>query len=261
MRRGVEELPRMFHLTVRENAFFLMLFFSLLVHAAITAYLVSHKTMNGRSASITYIDLSLTRPAEPKAVAVAEQTAPRTVEPPPPLVPPAPTEFDRLQDKVREALETAAKEPEAVEKMSIGLGMTNGFFSSLSEGKTLRPEIREYYFALLRQVNEKWWIKKNGLSGWGNGALINVTIARNGALLYLEMIKSSGNPAWDRAMLQILEAASPLPPLPENYRDDTFRVPLRFVGPLNLLLPALDGTGKGAPHSDSSNSSSTRSRS
>jgi len=49
------------------------------------------------------------------------------------------------------------------------------------------------------------------------------------------MMTSSGNPAYDRAMMRTLEASSPLPPLPESYRGDFFQAPLRFNVPLNLL--------------------------
>jgi protein TonB len=238
---------------------------SLLMHAGATTYVILQKGGNGARPAVNYIDLKMLQPA----AEVAKPAAPRPVAhsaaqvPPadPPARPSPPTAYDRLQNEVQKALQTADSRPEAVNDVSIGLGMTNGYFSSLSEGKTLRPEIREYYFNLLHRVNETWWVTKNGRPGWARDAIINVVIARNGAVVGLELARGSGNPAWDRAMLKSLEAASPLPPLPDSYTDEFFRAPLRFVAPLGLMAPGLSPTSGESAHSDSSGSSSTRSRS
>ena len=174
---------------------------------------------------------------------------------------PAPTAYDKLQQDVGKAMQSAESRPEAVDGVSFGLGMTNGYFSTLAEGKTLRPDIREYYLAMLRRVNEKWWVARNGQTGRLRDAIIDVVVARDGTVVYFSLARSSGDPAWDKIMLKSLESASPLPPLPESYTDEFFRAPLRFVAPLNLMAPTYSGTPGGNDHSDSSGSNSSRSRS
>jgi protein TonB len=137
----------------------------------------------------------------------------------------------------------------------------NSHHTNGTKGGPLRSDIREYYLNLLQRVNEKWWVARNGQSGWARDAIIDVVVARDGTVVHLSLARSSGNPAWDQAMLKSLEAASPLPPLPKSYTDDFFRAPLRFVEPLNLMAPAYSGGNGENDHSESSGSNSSRSRS
>ncbi len=122
-----------------------------------------------------------------------------------------------------------------MQEASLGLSITSGYFSSIGEGETLRDDIRVYYFEMLRRINEKWWLNRESRQTGRKSAVFYLVIARNGAIVDRMLMESSGNPASDRAMMQALEAANPLPPLPDTYRGDFFQAPLRFNMPLNLL--------------------------
>ncbi|HEX2770482.1 MAG TPA: energy transducer TonB, partial [Geobacteraceae bacterium] len=115
------------------------------------------------------------------------------------------------------------------------LSITSGYFARIGEGETLRDDIREYYFAMLHSINEKWWVNKDNHPAGRKSAVFYLVIARNGTIVDRTLVESSGNPAYDKAMLQTLEAANPLPPLPKTYRGDYFQAPLRFNAPLNLM--------------------------
>ena len=41
----------------------------------------------------------------------------------------------------------------------LGLGMTHGYFSGLADGRTLRDDIRGYYFEMVEKINREWWDK------------------------------------------------------------------------------------------------------
>lgn len=222
-----------------------MIVISLVLHAISSALLLSPRNGSMNVPPVSYLDLkdmkfpeqAAPAPAkEHKSVEAAksEEIAEKIAEP---LTPPSEplSETDRLQHEVKESLAKAETTPEALQERSLGLGLTNGYFSSLSEGETLRGDIREYYFTMLRQINEKWWLNKEIQQSSLRGALINIVVARNGVILQKSLVRSSGNPAFDRAMLRTLDAASPLPPLPENYELDYFSAPLRFTGPLDLF--------------------------
>ena len=140
------------------------------------------------------------------------------------------------QPDIQQTLPDAATNPVASEQGSLGLGLANGYFSSLAEGKNLRPDIREYYFNMLRVINEKWWVSRPDKIERNREAIINVVIDRNGIIVAKEFLKRSGNPLFDRAMIRSLESANPLPPLPKTYEPDYFSAPLRFIAPLNLLV-------------------------
>ena len=249
-------------LVQRGHGFIWMMICSLIIHAGIVLCVGTGKGGTRSVPAVTYLDLRMLQPstttAEPSPPVPQPQVTPTV---PPARQPAAATAYDRLEKEVQNALQSGETRPGAVNSVSFGLGMTSGYFSSLSEGKSLRPDIREYYFNLLQRVNETWWVNKDSQSGgWGRDAIVNVVIARNGTVVNLELYKSSGNSTRDRALLKSLETASPLPALPDSYTDEYFAAPLRFVEPLNLMAPAVSGDGVSG-HSESSTSNSSRSRS
>jgi protein TonB len=151
---------------------------------------------------------------------------------------PAAEPAQQTQAADREAKEPAA--PAASDQAAqlhspLGMGLTTGHFSSLGDGETLRDDIRQYYFDMLRVVNETWWLKKPSKSAGFREAIVHVVIERSGKIVMKRLLQSSGNAEFDRSILQALEAATPLPPLPGSYRQDFFTAPLRFIPPLNLL--------------------------
>lgn len=99
----------------------------------------------------------------------------------------------------------------------------------------MRDDIRMYYFSLLQNINEKWWLDKNIDRKGIREVVMNIIVARNGEIVAKQLIRGSGNAAYDKAVLNALEAAGPLPPLPESYNGDFFQAPIRLVPPLNLL--------------------------
>ena len=224
-----------------EKAFLLTVGISLILHFAAAICLLTGQSRGTMTAPAVFIDMRMIReeapPTAPGNDHVPDEQAKQDVSPPPPPVPQSATAT--LQQQMDEALRTAQSRPQAVHDVSFGLGMANGYFNSLGEGKTLRPEIREYYLSLLEKVNQTWWVENREQSGWAAGAVINVVIARDGTLLNLELVKSSGNPARDQAIVQALRKSSPFLPLPDDYGDNFFKAPLRFVAPLNLMEPAM----------------------
>jgi len=117
----------------------------------------------------------------------------------------------------------------------MGLGLTKGYFKSLGEGETLRVDIKEYYLEMLQAINEKWWLDEKIDKRRVAPVIVTITIARSGELVNSVMTRSSGNRQYDKAVLEALAKASPLPPLPKSYDQDFFQAPIRLVPPLNLM--------------------------
>ncbi len=235
MQDDIRKFPSLTGVSVTGDPFVRMLVLSLLLHALAFAPFLSRGAGRFSKAAVAYMDLNMEMtgnktPAGPIPAAKKEA---------PPIHPAAPakplSELDKLRENTRKTLEDAASQPAAVQEASLGLSMTNGYFTSIGDGDTLRDDIREYYFEMLRRVNEKWWLNKDGHGKGGRSAVFYLIIARDGKIVDRMLVESSGSPACDKAMLQALEAASPLPPLPETYRGDFFQAPLRFNLPLNLL--------------------------
>lgn len=196
--------------------------------------------------SVTYIDLnlpqaqapSMTPPAKKPAPVVAPKPEPPvlTEKQPVPDVPkePAPVE----QPKAATEQPVATQPPKVEEKRSattLGLGLTKGYFKSLAEGESLRPVVKSYFLDMLQGINEKWWVDQQFEGKNIAPLVVYIRVARNGEIVNSEVMISSGNPRYDRAVLAALKAASPLPPLPAEYQFEFFEAPLRLVPPLNLM--------------------------
>lgn len=216
-----------------------MLAVSLFLHAFAFVLLLSPRHGSFGGATVAYLDLNMEMARQPAPVnnhyktAVTEKAA-VPVQMPAIHVSPL-SEMDKLQAHAQKTLEAAAAQPAEVQDASLGFSITSGYFSSIGEGETLRDDIREYYFEMLRRINEKWWLNRESHQSGRKSAIFYLVIARTGAIVDRMLVESSGNPACDRAMLHTLETAGPLPPLPDTYRGDFFQVPIRFNMPLNLL--------------------------
>jgi periplasmic protein TonB len=214
-----------------------MLAISLLLHivAFIPFFFAGHARFSGPSVPFLDLNMGMEAKSDPMPDPAKGAVKEKVEAPAPPVPAPPPSELDKLREHSQSSLDNAASQPEAVQDASLGLSITSGYFGSMGEGESLRDDIREYYFEMLRRINEKWWLNRENRQEGRNRAVIYLVIARNGAILDRMMVTSSGNPAYDRAIMRTLEASSPLPPLPESYRGDFFQAPLRFNVPLNLL--------------------------
>jgi periplasmic protein TonB len=221
------------------NKFPLMLIVSLLCHALISLLLMQPQRGGNAFPSVPVFDLNLAASETaslPSATKILPQ--PATKAPEEPLPPTAPRKAGaQSEQQPLPGTANTSTAPDELHRSGIGLGLTNGYFSGLGEGETLRQDIREYYFSMLRRVNEKWWLQGASRQGSTGSAVISLIIARDGTVVQSVLVNGSGNPAFDRAILQAVMAASPLPPLPDTYRGDFFNAPLRFRAPLSLMSP------------------------
>ena len=211
-----------------------MVAFSLVMHVLFSLLLLLGHPGRSGSPTVQYIDLKMTEPA------VSPSTEPKLVSTPPGEVtaPDAPDAIpqESAVDKPA-AAEPAAAQPDALPPASFGFGLVNGRFGGISDGRTLRDDMREYYLGMLDRFNESWWKAKSADTAGIRGAAFLVTISRAGEIIDAQLLESSGNRSYDRLMLQSLKTAGPMSPLPDSYEADFFSAPLRFVGPLNLMSP------------------------
>ena len=221
-----------------KNLFARALTLSLALHLSFAAVAA---LFPGRLASLapeSIVMVDLTDAGAPLPGEIAKQAAsPR----PAPLPPKQMT----LPFPEEQALPASAPEPEVsppapsqANTASLSIGLTRGFFRSLADGETLRGDVREYYFELVERVNEQWWTAATGtaMEPGRHEALVTITVRKNGELLDVRLVKSSGSDEYDRLIMDALLAASNLPPLPESYPGDFFQAPLRLMAPRGLLF-------------------------
>ncbi|WP_243373551.1 energy transducer TonB [Geotalea sp. SG265] len=236
MGQALDILQPTFH-TEKWQAFRLMVVLSLLLHVAIFLSLTGSKGNKIGGKKVAFLDLTMsapvTRPRPPAPLSEESRTPlPRQI---PQETAPTPTpELDDLQNRIEKNLQ-GHEQSAAIERVSVGLGATRGFFRSLGEGETLREDIQAYYFELLQNINERWWLDKSIDRTGTRELVLNILIARDGTIVAKELIRSSGNPGYDKAVLKALEGVGHLSPLPQTYHGDFFLAPIRLVAPLNLL--------------------------
>ncbi|UFS70825.1 TonB family protein [Geomonas sp. RF6] len=212
------------------------------IHLVISAILFGTPQGARSTPPISYIDLKdVQLPSESAAPAPAKPAPPveKRVEPaksevPPPEKAPEPPQ-PAAQQETPPAVAAQPSAREQVEKTTLGLGMSKGYFSSIGNGETLRGDVKEYYLELLQHINERWWLDQGGDKKGIRSIMVSLIIARNGDIVSIELIESSGNPMYDRAVLTALKAAGPFPPLPVFYSDELFLAPIKLVPPLNLM--------------------------
>jgi periplasmic protein TonB len=221
---------------------------SVILHVICTVILLGLPQGSPPHQSVTYIDLGAPQQAAPappaapvvppKAEPAPEPVAAKPEMPLPEQKPAAEPPPQVEQPKAVPEQPPTAKETKVEEQLShttLGLGLTRGYFQSLGNGETLRSDVKDYYVAMLQGINEKWWLDQEIQKHRIDPILVNLTVARDGSIVDCQLVSSSGNRHYDRAVLTALRAAGPLPALPANYEGDFFIAPIRLVPPLNLM--------------------------
>lgn len=206
---------------------------SVAIHIATVVALLLPKTDSSLPAMAGFIEMKDFTASRPPS-------SPEIRMPAPPM-----EQHDQLQTHAAEGgrNETRQGDPQAAANpyadilaTSLGRGMANGFFSTLGDGRTLRDDIRGYYFELLERINERWWQKAATLNDSARrDGIAEVLIGRDGTLYGVRLLNDTGSQEVNRAIIDVLSGSSPFAPLPASYETDLFRAPLRFTAPSNLF--------------------------
>lgn len=142
----------------------------------------------------------------------------------------------KLQQKEQAETGPTTVSSEIARTASLGLGMANGYFSGIADGKTLRDDIRSYYFDMVAKINQNWWnnagILKNPLRQDG---ILELLTQRDGTIISVRILQGTGSLEADQLLIKTVKDASPISPLPSSYEPDLFRAPLKIKAPSFLL--------------------------
>jgi len=130
----------------------------------------------------------------------------------------------------------ASEEMKGLMASPLGLGMTYGYVSTLAEGNSLREDIREYYLELVEKINREWWKRAEGLKEpIRQDGIIELLLRPDGSIISQRMYQGTGSREADKILRDVIEAVSPLPPLPASFDQEMFMAPLRIKAPTNLF--------------------------
>lgn len=215
---------------------------SLILHAAAAVIIITNIGYNGvdkGTAGLVVQEIMLAAP--PHATEIRARV-PLTV----PVanhadVPTSPPEIAKEPPTAASPSVTGSSEAEQVLKSTpLGMGMMHGYFSSIAEGRTLREDIREYYFEIVEKINREWW--KNAVNitdQMRQDGFVEVQILRDGSLASVRTLQKTGSRQADDLLASIIRASAPFPPLPRTFEQDAFQIPLRIKAPTTMfrLLP------------------------
>jgi TonB family protein len=94
------------------------------------------------------------------------------------------------------------------------------------KGET-NTRLQSYYASIWSRIRGQWALPQSILNK-NLEAIIDVKIARSGALLSAQYEKKSGNSYFDESAMRAVRKASPFAPLPDWIRDESVELGIRF---------------------------------
>ncbi|OHB32609.1 MAG: hypothetical protein A2X79_05190 [Desulfuromonadaceae bacterium GWB2_53_15] len=212
--------------------FYLCIVISLTIHIILLISVISINPTTTSGAAINYIDIKdIAVPSRHFISGIKPYVKPteqqETAQKPP--VDTNNTVRSNNQDSTTKAAANDLKSP-------LGLGMANGYFSSLADGRTLRDDIRGYYFDIMEKINLRWWQTAGTIKEVAQqDGIIEIQIGRDGKLFDVRLMRGTGSSVADRAIINAITEAAPFPALPTSYELETFRAPLKISKPSHLF--------------------------
>ena len=156
--------------------------------------------------------------AKPKPARIIRPVAPRRE------AEDAPSLMERIEERLAKVAPTAEKSEPAPEASAPAPAT-----ASAEVHATDFPYL--WYLNLVRtKITDVWDPPGDRMvKGRTNRVLLHFVIHRDGTITDVEILNTSGIPAYDSAATLALEASSPLPPLPDNFPKESDGVTGRFL--------------------------------
>lgn len=134
-------------------------------------------------------------------------------------------------DRVKSRVEAQRKKDEEEQALQSGPGEGEGADAPGEGGKGGGKIVKGVEFLIYRNrmlylIRESWtWVgKRNDLE-----VKVRFGIQENGDIVGLRIMQPSGDLSYDNSVFRAIKKASPLPPPPENYREEFMEVNLTFL--------------------------------
>lgn len=141
------------------------------------------------------------------------------------------TSSDQLLDKAISKIEKKVKTESNADYLDKTIDALNRKVGSSEGGKAGGAVSEDSLVINMYKMKVETWIK----SQWsysdalGNHeAIVIVKIRKDGTVLETSFIRPSGNRIFDESVLKAIEKARPLPPLPEEYRENYEEIKITF---------------------------------
>ena len=155
-------------------------------------------------------------PVDPRAIPIPTRNAPKKPAPQSTrdIYKPQPTRPNQVYSDIKESL----KSPNFAMQGAGGVGV--------GQNTTLGDRFGYYIDLMRRQIASKW--NTAGMANDGRRVLLTFSILRDGTVENVRVATPSGNYALDTSAQRALMEASPLPQLPDGYKQNSAQVELWF---------------------------------
>ena len=120
--------------------------------------------------------------------------------------------------------QVTSRTPESLKSPNFAMQGANGV--GVGENTSLGDHFGYYKNLMIRQIGSKW--NTGGLPNDGKRVLLTFSILRDGSVEGVRVAQPSGNYALDTSAQRALMEASPLPQLPDGYKQSSAQVELWF---------------------------------
>ncbi len=101
--------------------------------------------------------------------------------------------------------------------------------SPLGGSSALGSILNDYYNTIWEKIKKEWTLPGGLPRGKASlETIIVIVVERDGKIQKSWFEKRSGNALYDQTTMRAIKKADPLPPIPKEFRDNTFEIGIRF---------------------------------
>jgi len=133
--------------------------------------------------------------------------------------------------KLADALKTSTAARTASRAAGRSSATTKSTGLSGPRGTGIEPDfyMKQYLSAVFQKIHDHWVLPD--LQNWDTSleAVLVITVKKDGAVTRSEFERKSDNIYFNQFVLKTMKDASPLPPFPDQLKEDTLEIGLRFT--------------------------------
>jgi TonB family protein len=227
--------PRLGGMVILSSILHLIIFFVAIVGPKL---FFNKKVFYSPVYTVSLVSLSEKKGPLPSAEPIRETSEERPKEIAPELIPLKKEAVSRIKDAIRrlEALrairerhkDTSPPTGDRALEQRGERGSPGTRPSGIATRELLDLRYRLYYNMIWEKIRDAWVLPEGITKGKNLEAIVALRIKRNGTIENYWIEKGSGNTYFDQSAIRAINKADPLPPLPEDFREEIFEVGVRF---------------------------------
>lgn len=227
--------PRLGDMIILSSIFHLTILFVAIIGPK---FFINKKLFYSPVYTVSLVSLSEKKGILPSPEPAREESMERPKEVAPEVTPLKKEGLSRIKDAIKrlEALRAMrerqkATTPPSGDRALSAKGDTGGPGmrpSGVAARELIDLKYRLYYNMIWEKIRDAWVLPEGVTKGKKLEAIVALRIRRDGNIQNYWIEKGSGNAYFDQSAIRAINKANPLPPLPEDFREDIFEVGVRF---------------------------------